>query len=128
MEIENWQGLFALIVFGAVVNFPIAFIVMRTLSDKQGIAPYVATTRNITMGLLTVIPAAGVAGAPFFLIPFMGPIFGVFVSSCVAPMLLADRFDISQAQAAKIVIPTVLVVAATSAGILYVGLPMVIDY
>ncbi len=123
MAVENWQILFTVIVFGAVVNFAIAFVVMRALSDWQGISPEVNTGRNIAMSLLTIIPAAGVCGAPFFLIPFMGPIFGVFVSSCVAPMLLADRYEITQLEAAKIIIPTVLVVAAVSAMILYYGLP-----
>jgi hypothetical protein len=65
-----------------------------------------------------------VAGVPFFIIPFIGPIFGTFISACVAPMMFAEKYEVTQSLAAKIIIPTVVVVYIVSALILYYGIPM----
>jgi hypothetical protein len=123
--IENWLGIFVLIIFGAVVNLIIAFVVLRALAGWMGISPQVNTARRALISLLTIVPVAGVAGAPFFLIPFMGPPFGIFISSCVAPMMLAERYEVTQGQAAKIILPTVAVIYVVSGVILYYGIPMI---
>ena len=83
------------------------------------------TPRRALLSLLTIVPVAGAAGAPFFLIPFMGPLFGVFISACVAPLMLAEKYELTQGAAAKIILPTVLVIYIVSGVILYYGIPLV---
>jgi hypothetical protein len=123
---ENWLGLFGLMVFGAVFNLLVAFMVLRALAGAAGIQPDVNTPQRAMLSLLTILPVAGVAGAPFFLIPFIGPPFGIFVSACVAPYLFAERYSVTQGIAAKVILPTVAVVYVLSAVILYFGLPRVL--
>ncbi len=65
------------------------------------------------------------AGAPFFIVPFIGPLFGFFVSCCVAPMMLAPRYELTQIDAAKVILPTVAAIYGTTGLILYYGIPMV---
>ena len=122
---ENWLGVFTLIIFGAVVNLVIAFFVLRGLATWAGIPHAMNTSRRALVSLLTIVPVAGVAGAPFFLIPFIGPLLGIFVSACIAPLLLAERYRVSQGVAAKVILPTVAVIYLVSAVILYFGIPMI---
>ncbi len=122
---ENWLGWFVLIIFGAVVNLLIAFVVFRALAGPAGLPREANTPSKTLYCLLTIIPVAGVAGAPFFIMPFVGPIFGTLVSAFVAPMMLAREFNVSQGTAAKVIVPTVAVVYLVSAVILYFGIPMV---
>ncbi len=122
---DNWLGVFLLIISGAVVNLAVAFGVLRTAAGWAGIPSEINTPRRTLISLLTIVPVAGVAGAPFFLIPFMGPLLGVFVSACVAPMLLAKEYQVTQALAAKLILPTVAVIYVLSGAILYFGIPMI---
>ena len=122
---DNWLGLFILIIAGAAVNLAIAFVVFRALAGAVGVSSEVNTSEKALHSLLTIVPVAGVAGAPFVLLPFIGPIVAFCVSGFVAPMMLAPRYDITQGTAAKIILPTVAVVYVVSAVILYYGLPMV---
>ena len=121
---ENWLNLFLLIVFGALANLIVAFIVLRALAGLFGVPEERNTSRRALLALLTIVPVAGVAGAPFFLIPFAGPFFGIALSCFVAAMMFGDRYDLPQGQAAKIILPTILLIFALSALILYLGIPM----
>lgn len=123
---ENWIGIFSLVVFIMVFNLIVAFIVMRVLSSLVGVPAPMNTYKQTLISLLTILPVAGVAGAPFVIVPFIGPLFGFFVSCCVAPMMLAPRMQISQGDAAKIILPTVAILYATTATILYYRLPLVL--
>lgn len=123
---ENWIGIFSLVVFAMVFNLIVAFIVMRIFGSMVGVSGAVHTYKETLISLLTIIPVAGVAGAPFVIMPFIGPLFAFFVSCCVAPMMLAPRLQISQGDAAKVILPTVAVLYGTTAAILYFGLPMVL--
>jgi len=123
---ENWAGIFALIVFAMVVNLIVAFLVMRGLAGAMGAPKELATSREVLHSLLTIVPVAGVAGAPFIILPFIGPLFAFFISCCVAPMMLANRYEFSMGDAAKVILPTVAAIYVTSAAILYFGLPMVL--
>jgi hypothetical protein len=123
---ENWLGWFVLIIFGAVVNLGVAFVVFRALSGFAGLPRQTNTPQKTLYCLVTIIPVAGVAGAPFFIMPFVGPIFGTLVSAFVAPMMLAREFNVSQGDAAKVIVPTVAAVYLVSAVILYLGIPMLL--
>ncbi|MBW2420372.1 MAG: hypothetical protein JRH19_17660 [Deltaproteobacteria bacterium] len=123
---ENWLGLFLLMIIGAVVNLGIAFVVFRVLAGFAGIPREVNTPSKTLYCLVTIIPVAGVAGAPFWIMPFVGPVFGTLVSAFVAPMMLARELGVSQGDAAKVIVPTVVVVAIVSAVILFFGIPMVL--
>jgi hypothetical protein len=70
------------------------------------------------LSLVTILPVVGVAGLPFFIMPFIGPLFGTFISACVAPMMFAEKYELTQGAAAKIIIPTVLVIYVVSGVIL----------
>lgn len=122
---ENWLGLFTLIISAMVIDFVVAFVVLRVLATLIGVSPLKNTSREAAIALLTIIPVAGVAGAPFVIVPFIGPFFGFFISCCVAPMMLAPRYDLSQGDAAKVILPTVAAIYATTALILYIGIPKV---
>ncbi len=122
---ENWVGVLSLILVAMVVSLIVAFVVLRVLASVVGVPAPVNTSKEALHSLLTIVPVAGVAGAPFVIVPFIGPVFGFFVSACVAPMMLAARYQISQSDAAKIILPTVAAIYATSAAILYFGIPMV---
>ena len=122
---ENWLGIFLLIMFAALVNLIVAFGVLRGLAGLVGVPPEVNTPRRGLISLLTIVPVAGIAGAPFFLIPFIGPIFGVFISMFVAPIMFAGKYELSQGEAAKVILPTVLVIYIVSAVILYHGIPLI---
>ena len=121
---DNWLGIFLLIIFTALVNLIIAFGVFRVLAGLVGVPPEVNTSRRALISLLTIVPVAGAAGVPFFILPFIGPFFGTFISACVAPLLLAEKYDLTQGVAAKIIIPTVLVIYIVTGVILYYGIPM----
>jgi hypothetical protein len=123
---ENWLGVFLLIIFGAVVNLIVAFFVLRGLAGTMGVSAEVNTPRAALVSLVTILPVAGVAGAPFFIIPFAGPILGTLISASVAPWMFGEKYGLTQKEAAKIVIPTVLAVYVVSAVILYYGIPMVL--
>ncbi len=123
-SMENWLGIFLFIIFGALVNLIIALGVVRGLASLMGVPAAVNTQRRALLGLVTILPVAGVAGLPFFVIPFIGPFFGTFISACVAPMMFAERYELTQGAAARIIIPTVLVIYAVSGLILYNGIPL----
>lgn len=72
---------------------------------------------------MTILPVAAALGLPFFIMPFIGPFFGTFLSACVAPMMFAEKYELTQGAAAKVIIPTVLVIYAVSWVILYYGIP-----
>ncbi|MBW2391047.1 MAG: hypothetical protein JRG89_21810 [Deltaproteobacteria bacterium] len=122
---ENWFPILTLVLSTMFINLVVAFVVLRVLASAVGVSPWVNTKKEGLRILLTIIPVAGVAGAPFVIIPFIGPLFGFFISCCVAPMMLAPRYDISQVDAAKIILPTVAAIYATTALILYYGIPKV---
>jgi hypothetical protein len=121
---ENWLGVFFFIVFGAVVNLIIALGVLRALASLTGVPAKVNTQRRALISLVTILPVAGAAGLPFFIMPFIGPFFGTFISACVAPMMFAEKYELTQRAAAKIIIPTVLVIYVVSGVILYYGIPL----
>ncbi|MDP6977972.1 MAG: hypothetical protein QF570_05130 [Myxococcota bacterium] len=123
---ENWVGIFTLIISAMVINLVVAFVVLRVLASAVGVSPLANTAKEALHVLVTIVPVAGVAGAPFIIVPFIGPLFGFFVSCCVAPMMLAPRYEISQGEAAKIILPTVAAIYVTTALILWFGIPMVI--
>jgi len=121
---ENWLQVFLFIIFAALVNLIIAFGVFRALAGYVGVSPEINTPQRALISLLTILPVAGAAGAPFFLVPFIGPFFGTFISASIAPWMLAEKYEITQGVAAKIIIPTVLVIYVVSGVILYYGIPM----
>jgi hypothetical protein len=122
---ENWLNIFLLILFGALANLIVAFIVLRALAGVFGVPEEKNNSRRALLALLTIVPVAGVAGAPFFLIPFAGPFFGIALSCFVAAMMFGEKYELPQGQAAKIILPTVLVIFALSGVILYYGIPMI---
>ncbi len=122
---ENWVGIFTLIVSAMVINLVVAFVVLRVLASAVGVSPLANTSKEALHTLVTIVPVAGIAGAPFIIVPFIGPLFGFFVSCCVAPMMLAPRYEISQGDAAKVILPTVAAIYVTTALILWLGIPMV---
>ncbi len=122
---DNWVGIFALIVSAILINLVVAFVVLRVLAGMVGVSPLTNTSKEALYTLVTIIPVAGVAGAPFFIVPFIGPLFGFFVSCCVAPMMLAPRYELTQIDAAKVILPTVAAIYGTTGLILYYGIPMV---
>lgn len=122
---ENWQGILLFIIFGALVNLVIAFGVLRGLASLTGVPAEVNTPRRALVSLVTILPVAGALGLPFFIMPFIGPFFGTFLSACVAPMMFAEKYELTQGAAAKIIIPTVLVIYAVSGVMLYYALPMI---
>ncbi len=122
---DNWVGIFALIVSAILINLVVAFVVLRVLAGMVGVSPLTNTSKEALHTLVTIIPVAGVAGAPFFIVPFIGPLFGFFVSCCVAPMMLAPRYELTQIDAAKVILPTVAAIYGTTGLILYYGIPMV---
>jgi hypothetical protein len=122
---ENWQGILLFIICGALVNLVIAFGVLRGLASLTGVPAEVNTPRRALISLVTILPVAGALGLPFFIMPFIGPFFGTFLSACVAPMMFAEKYELTQGAAAKIIIPTVLVIYAVSGVMLYYALPMI---
>jgi hypothetical protein len=122
---ENWLEIFLLVVFGALINLGIAFGVLRGLAKFVGVSREINTPRRALVSLLTIVPVAGVAGAPFFLLPFIGPILGVLISAFVAPMMLAEKYEVTQGVAAKIILPTVLVIYIVSGVIIYYAIPLI---
>ena len=122
---ENWFPIFTLIMSIMLVDFVVAFVVLRVLASAVGVAPWANTSKEAVRTLVTIIPVAGVAGAPFVIVPFIGPLFGFFISCCVAPLMLAPRYSISQLDAAKIILPTVASLYVTTALALYYGIPRV---
>jgi hypothetical protein len=121
---ENWVGIFTLITCIAVINLMVAFVVFRGLALWLGIPKDLNTTSKAVMTLLITIPVAGVAGVPFFIMPFIGPLLGTFVSACVASFMTAREYSVSQSLAAKAIVPTVLVLYVVTGAMLYVGIPM----
>jgi hypothetical protein len=122
---ENWLSVFLFIVFGAVVNLIIAFFVLRATASALGLPSSINTSARALNSVATILPVAGVAGTPFFLIPFIGPIMGIFISGVVAAMMLSGKYSVEQGVAAKIIAPVVIVLYAVSGVILYYGLPMI---
>jgi len=121
---ENWLEVLLFIIFAAVINLVIAFGVLRGLASLTGVPAEVNTPRRALISLVTILPVAGALGVPFFIMPFIGPFFGTFLSACVAPMMFAEKYELTQGAAAKIIIPTVLVIYVVSGTILYYGIPM----
>jgi hypothetical protein len=121
---DNWLGIFTLIVCIAVINLAVAFVIFRGLALWLGIPKELNTSAKAFMTLLVIIPVAGVAGVPFFIMPFIGPLVGTFVSACVASFMTAREYSVSQSLAAKAIVPTVLVLYVVSGAMLYVGIPM----
>jgi hypothetical protein len=121
---ENWTAVFALIIIGAAVNLLVAVVAFRSLGRFFGVPNSINTFGRALKSMVTILPAAGAAGAPFFVIPFAGPVLGTVVSACVAPWLMSERYDMTQGESAKIILPTVLVVYIVSGVILYYGIPM----
>jgi hypothetical protein len=121
---ENWLEVLLFIIFAALVNLGIAFGVLRGLASLTGVPAEVNTPRRALISLLTILPVAGALGVPFFIMPFIGPFFGTFLSACVAPMMFAEKYELTQGAAAKIIIPTVLVIYVVSGVILYYGIPL----
>jgi len=122
---ENWQGILLLILSVALINLIIAFGVLRGLASVFGVPPEINTPRRALLSLLTIVPVAGVAGVPFFIVPFVGPFFGTGLSAFVAAIMFGEKYEIPQGQAAKIILPTVLVIFVVSGVILYYGIPMI---
>ena len=120
---ENWQGVFLLIIGGALVNLIVAFGVLRGLAGLFGVSSEVNSARRALISLVTIVPVAGVAGAPFFIVPFIGPIAGVCISGFVAALMFADKYEVPQRKAAGIILPTVAVIFLLSGAILYYALP-----
>ncbi len=121
---DNWLGILTLIACIAAVNLGIAFVVFRGLAVKVGIPSEVNTSNRALSTLLITVPVAGVAGVPFFIIPFIGPVLGTFVSGCAASFLIAREYAVTQGIAAKAIVPTVVVLYLVSGVILYLGIPM----
>lgn len=121
---ENWLGIFLLIIFGALINLAVAFFVLRGLAGLAGIPAETNTPRRALLSLVTILPVAGVGGLPFFILPFIGPIFGTIISCFVAAMMFGEKYEVSQGTGAKVILPVVIVVYIVSAAILYVGIPM----
>ncbi len=121
---DNWLGVLALIVCIAVVNLAVAFALFRGLAANLGVPSDVNTSSKAFTTLLVTLPVAGVAGVPFFIMPFIGPLLGTFVSACVASFLTAREYTIAQSVAAKAIVPTVVVLYVVSGAMLYVGIPM----
>jgi hypothetical protein len=121
---ENWLEVLLFIIFAALVNLVIAFGVVRGLASLTGVPAEVNTPRRALISLVTILPVAGALGVPFFIMPFIGPFFGTFLSACVAPMMFAEKYELTQGAAAKIIIPTVLVIYVVSGVILYYGIPL----
>jgi len=121
---ENWLEVLLFIILAAVINLVIAFGVLRGLASLTGVPAEVNTPRRALISLVTILPVAGALGVPFFIMPFIGPFFGTFLSACVAPMMFAEKYELTQGAAAKIIIPTVLVIYVVSGTILYYGIPM----
>lgn len=119
---ENWLLIFTLVISIMLVDFVVAFVVLRVLASAVGVSPWANTSKEAVRTLVTIIP---VAGAPFVIVPFIGPLFGFFISCCVAPLMLAPRYSISQLDAAKIILPTVAALYLTTALALYYGIPKV---
>ncbi len=122
---ENWLPIFTLVISIMLVDFVVAFVVLRVLASAVGVSPWTNTSKEAVRTLVTIIPVAGVAGAPFVIVPFIGPLFGFFISCCVAPLMLAPRYSISQLDAAKIILPTVAALYLMTALALYYGIPRV---
>jgi hypothetical protein len=123
-KMENWPGLFLFVIFAMLVNLIVAFFVLRGLANLVGVPPGTNTPRRALISLLTILPVAGAAGAPFFIIPFIGPILGTFISACVAPFMFGEKYELETAVAAKIILPTVLVVYAVTGVMVYqYGIP-----
>jgi len=120
---ENWLEVFLFVVFGALINLLIAFGVLRGLASLTGVPAEMNTPRRALISLVTILPVAGALGLPFFIMPFIGPFFGTFLSACVAPMMFGEKYELTQGAAAKIIIPTVLAVYVVSGVILYYGIP-----
>jgi hypothetical protein len=123
---DGWLNLFLFIVFGAFVNLIVAFFVLRGTASALGVPSSVNSPGRALESVVTILPVAGFAGVPFFLIPFMGPILGIFISGVVASMMLSVKYSIEQGEATRIIIPTVAAIYAMSGLILYYGLPMVL--
>jgi hypothetical protein len=123
---DNWAGIFALVIFIMVANLGIAFVVLRGLASAIGVSKELNTSKEALHTLLTIVPVAGVAGAPFIILPFIGPFFALFISSCVAPMMLTKRYELTQGDAAKVILPVIAVIYIATAAILYLALPMVL--
>ena len=121
---ENWLEVLLFIIFAAVINLVVAFGVLRGLASLTGVPAEVNTPRRALISLVTILPVAGALGVPFFIMPFIGPFFGTFLSACVAPMMFAEKYELTQGAAAKIIIPTVLVIYVVSGVILYYGIPL----
>jgi hypothetical protein len=121
---ENWLGILTLIFCLAIVNLGVAFVVFRGLATWLGFPGGFDTSAKVLTTLLITIPVAGVAGVPFFIVPFIGPLFGTFVSACVASMLVARDYSVTQRAAAKAIVPTVVLLYAVSGTMLYFGIPM----
>jgi hypothetical protein len=121
---ENWLEVLLFIIFAALVNLIIASGILRGLASLTGVPAEVNTPRRALISLVTILPVAGALGVPFFIMPFIGPFFGTFLSACVAPMMFAEKYELTQGAAAKIIIPTVLVIYVVSGVILYYGIPL----
>ena len=74
---------------------------------------------------MTIVPVAGAAGVPFFIVPFIGPFFGTALSGFVAAIMFGEKYEIPQGQAAKIILPTGVGIFLLSGLILYYGIPMI---
>ena len=122
---ENWQIIFLLIIFGEALNLAIAYGVLRGLAGLAGIGSEVNTSRRALISLVTIIPVAGLAGLSFFIIPFWGPIFGTVVSGYVAVAMFADKYEVDQKVAAKVILPTVLAIYIVTGLIVYFGIALI---
>jgi hypothetical protein len=122
---QNWLGIFVFMVSGALVNLIVAFFVLRSLANLAGVPAETNTPRRAMLSLLTILPVAGAGGLPFFILPFIGPIFGTIISGFVASMMIGEKYEVSQGTGAKIILPVVLVVYALSGALIYNwGLPL----
>lgn len=120
-DVADWMIIFLLIVFGEAAALAVSFGVLRGLASWAGISPDVNTARRTLISLVTIIPVAGFAGFAFFVIPFWGPIFGTVVSGYVAVGMFADKYDVDQKTAAKVVLPTVLAIYIVTGFMIYLG-------
>ena len=116
---QDWLGIFIFIVSAALINLFVAFFVLRGLASVVGVPSDTNTPRRALISLVTILPVAGAAGLPFFLFPFIGPIFGTVASGFAASMLMSERYEVSWGTGAKVILPVVVVVYAVSAALIY---------
>jgi len=122
---ENWLTIFLLLIFGALANLAVAFVVLRAMAGLVGIPHEANTPRRALVSLVTIMPVAGVAGGAFFIIPFWGPIFGTIFSGYVAATMFGQKYEVGHKVGAKVMIPTILAIYVVTGTILYFAIDLI---